>query len=222
MDIEGLGAETIDLLFSKELIRNYADLYDLTVDQLIPLERMGEKSATNIITSIKNSVNVPWHRVLFAMGIRHVGETVAKTIAGQLRSVDEIIGADIETLTAINEVGPRIAGSIISFFTDPENLLIINRLRSAGLQLQQSSDQGPAGSKLRGKTILISGVFSLHSREEYKEMIEHQGGKNASSVSSGVSFILAGENMGPSKKEKAEKLGIPLMNETDFMKLIEE
>lgn len=222
MDIEGLGSETIDLLFSRNLIRNYADLYDLTAEQLIPLERMGEKSVSNIIGSIKNSVNVPWPRVLYAIGIRHIGETVAKTIASAFASIDELKNADPQQLTSISEVGPKIATSILSFFADQDNLIIIERLKKAGIRMYGEKSQQITGDKLKGKTILISGVFSLHSRDDYKEMIEREGGKNASSVSSGVSFILAGENMGPSKKEKAEKLGIPLMNETDFIKLIEE
>jgi DNA ligase (NAD+) len=223
MDIEGLGEETVDLLFSQNLIRNYADLYELTSGQLIPLDRMGEKSASNIINSIRNSVNVPYSRVLFALGIRHVGETVAKTIAGKFRTIEELISATPEQLTSVNEIGPKIAASIISFMADNDNINIISRLKSYGLQLASSGEQkGPESDILSGKSIVISGVFAKHSRDEYKEMIEKHGGKNASSISGSTSFILAGENMGPSKKEKAVELNIKLMEEDEFLKLTGE
>jgi DNA ligase (NAD+) len=222
MNIDGLGEETVDLLFSKNLIRNYADLYELKAEQLIPLERMGEKSASNIIRSIKSSLSVPYNRVLFALGIRHVGETVAKTIALRFKSMDELMSADLESLTSVNEIGPKIASSIISFFADEDNLLIINRLKDYGLRLSEESTTGPESDKLEGKTIVISGVFQRHSRDEYKEMIEKNGGRNSSSISGSTSFILAGDNMGPSKKEKAVQLGVSLMSENDFLELIGE
>ncbi len=222
MNIEGLGEETVDLLFSNNLIRNFADLYELNAGQLIPLERLGEKSALNIINSIRSSVGVPYNRVLYALGIRHVGETVAKTIAKRFSSVDELIQADSATLTSIPEIGPKIAASIISFFRDQDNILIINRLKSYGLNLKRKEISVETVGKLTGKSILISGVFKEHTREEYKEIIENNGGKNVSSLSSNTSFLLAGENMGPSKREKAESLGIPLVSETDFLKLINE
>lgn len=222
MNIEGLGEETVDLLFSNNLIRNFADLYELNAGQLIPLERLGEKSALNIINSIRSSVGVPYNRVLYALGIRHVGETVAKTIAKRFSSVDELIQADSATLTSIPEIGPKIAASIISFFRDQDNILIINRLKSYGLNLKRKEISVETVGKLTGKSILISGVFKEHTREEYKEIIENNGGKNVSSLSSNTSFLLAGENMGPSKREKAESLGISLVSETDFLKLINE
>jgi DNA ligase (NAD+) len=222
MDIEGLGPETIELLFNSNLIRDYADIYDLTVDHLIPLERLGEKSAANMIRSIKNSVSTPYNRVLFALGIRHVGETVAKIIASEFASIDELIASDFEQLTKIKEVGPRIASSIISFFKEPENIVIIDRLRAAGVRLSSGEQREKRGDRLKGLSIVISGIFTKHSREEYISIIEINGGKNSTTVSSGTSFILVGENMGPSKKEKAQKLNIPLMSETEFLEMIKE
>jgi DNA ligase (NAD+) len=222
MDIDGLGEETVDLLFKNKLIRNYADIYDLRAEQLIPLERMGEKSAINIINSIKNSLAIPYNRVLFALGIRHVGETVAKTIAEKFRSVDELIRASLEELTSIREIGPKIASSIISFFADEDNILIINRLKSYGLKFNEEGNKEPVSDRLKGKSIIISGVFRKHTREEYKEIIEKNGGRNSTSLSANTSFILAGEEMGPSKKEKAAELGIPLLSEDEFLKLIGE
>jgi DNA ligase (NAD+) len=222
MDIDGLGEETVDLLFKNKLIRNYADLYELKAEQLIPLERMGEKSAFNIINSIKNSLTVPYNRVLFALGIRHVGETVAKTIAERFRSIEELIKASLEELTSIREIGPKIASSIISFFVDEDNILIINRLRSYGLKFREEENKKPVSDRLKGKSIIISGVFRKYTRDEYKEIIEKNGGRNSTSLSANTSFILAGEEMGPSKKEKAAELGIPLVNEDEFLKLIGE
>jgi len=222
MNIEGLGEETVDLLFSRNLIRNYADLYDLKAEDLIPLERLGEKSARNIINSIRRSVEVPYNRVLYAIGIRHVGETVAKTIAKEFTDIDCLINADYEQLTAINEIGPKIAASIISFFRDEDNLAIINRLKACGLRLSADKPAINASEKLKGRIILISGVFRHHTREEYKEIIEKNGGKNTSSLSASTSLILAGENMGPSKKEKALELGIPMIGEDEFLKIINE
>jgi len=222
MNIEGLGEETVDLLFSNNLIRNFADLYELKTGQLSPLERLGEKSALNIINSIKASVGVPYHRVLYALGIRHVGETVAKTLAKRFGSIDDLIQADSATLTAIREIGPKIAASIISYFQDQDNIRIISRLKSYGLNFKGEENHVAAGGTLDGKSILISGVFQKHTREEYKEIIENNGGKNVTSLSSNTSFILAGEKMGPSKREKAESMGIPLLSETEFLKLINE
>jgi DNA ligase (NAD+) len=201
MDIDGLGEETIDLLFSNNLIRTIADLYDLKAEQLTPLERMGEKSAANIISSINKSIDIPYHRVLFALGIRHVGETVAKTLAGRFSNIDSLISATAEELTGVNEIGPKIAASIIAYFSDPENLEIISRLKNRGIRFSDDRPKGKSSEILKGKTIVISGVFSKHSREEYKEMIEGNGGKNASSVSANTSFILAGENMGQINSE---------------------
>jgi DNA ligase (NAD+) len=224
MAIDGLGEETIDLLFNRKLIRNFADLYDLKAEQLIPLERLGEKSVSNILKSISKSAETPYHRVLFALGIRHVGETVAKTLSREFKTIDDLINASQEQLTGVAEIGPKIAASIVSYFLDSENIELIERLKSHGIKFSGEPDSGPApaGNILQGKTIVISGVFQVHSRDEYKEMIERLGGKNASSVSGSTSFILSGENMGESKKEKALALGIPLVSEDDFLKITGE
>lgn len=220
MNIEGLGEETVDLLFSKNLIRNIADLYDLKAEQLLPLERFAEKSASNIIDSIEKSKNTQYYKVLFALGIRHVGETVARTLAKRFRSIDDLIKATMEELTSIDEIGPKIASSIISYFADKENLTIINRLKEAGIRMSEEKEPEKKETLLLGKTIVISGTFKHHSREEYKELIERFGGKNSSSVSGNTSFILAGDDMGPSKMEKAAKLGIPLVSEDEFLQMI--
>jgi DNA ligase (NAD+) len=222
MDIDGLGEETIDLLFSKKLIRTIPDLYDLEMEQLVPLDRLGEKSASNILKSINKSLDTPYHRVLYALGIRHVGETVAKTISSRFRSIDDLINADPERLTSINEIGPKIAASIISYFSDEENIEIVNRLRLKGIRFNLEKETGKTGEKLDGKSIVISGVFKKHSRDEYKEIIEKNGGKNVSSVSGNTTFILAGDNMGQSKKERASDLGVPLVSEEEFLKIIGE
>jgi DNA ligase (NAD+) len=222
MDIEGLGEETVDLLFNKGLIKNIADLYDLRTEQLIPLERMGEKSARNIIKSIRDSVDVPYHRVLYALGIRHVGETVAKTLSSEFPSIDDLMAADEEKLTSVREIGPKIASSIKTYFIDNENIEIVRRLKLSGIKMTAEPKPEGTGSALKGKVIVVSGVFNLHTRDEYKELIEKNGGKNTSSISTNTSFILAGENMGPSKKEKAEELGIRILNEAEFLKIIGE
>ncbi|NLA49063.1 MAG: NAD-dependent DNA ligase LigA [Bacteroidales bacterium] len=229
MAVEGLGEETVELLFNKKLIRNIADLYELKAGQLAPLERLGEKSAQNIINSIRESVRTPYHRVIFALGIRHVGETTARTIARNFRSVDILMNADFETLTGIKEIGPGIASSIISYFRDKENIDIIQRLKSYGLHLKteepeirEETEEGTKEAILEGKSIVISGVFRRHSRDKYREIIERRGGKNVTSLSANTSFILAGENMGPSKREKAESLGIPVISEEEFLELTGE
>jgi len=222
MNIDGLGEETVDLLFTRNLIRNYADLYELNTEQLVPLERLGEKSASNIIKSIQTSLSVPYSRLLYALGIRHVGETVAKTLASSFRSIDELMAADNETLTSVNEIGPKIASSIISFFADSDNISIINRLKEYGLKFFEEARKENESDRLNGKTIVISGTFQKHSRDDYKKLIEMHGGKNSSSISASTSFVLAGDNMGPAKKEKAEQLGVVMINENEFLKLIGE
>jgi DNA ligase (NAD+) len=222
MDIEGLGEETVDLLFNKGLIRNIADLYELQSGQLIPLERMGEKSAANIVKSIIGSVGVPYHRVLYALGIRHVGETVAKTLASRFKSLDELMAADEEMLTGVREIGPKIASSIVSYFNDPENIEIIRRLKLTGIKLNSETKNNDTGNVLNGKVFVISGVFTRHTRDEYKELIEKNGGKNSSSISGSTSFILAGDNMGPSKRVKAEELGVQIMSEEEFLNMVGE
>ncbi len=222
MDIEGLGEETIDLLYNKKLIRNFSDLYDLELSQLISLDRLGEKSANKILKSIKDSIKVPYNRVLYALGIRHVGETTAKTLAKRFKTLDELMSADMEKLTAVPEIGPRIAFSIMSYFSDRENIEIITRLKSHMMNFSSEESSAETGNALEGKTIVISGVFQKHTREEYKGIIERNGGKNSSSVSGNTSFILAGENMGPSKRSDAEALGVPLLSESEFLKFINE
>ena len=222
MDIDGLGEETIDLLFSKNLVRNISDLYDLRMEQLVPLDRLGEKSATNILRSIRNSINTPYPRVLFALGIRHVGETVAKTIASRFRTIEDLMNANVEQLTSVNEIGPKIAASIVAYFTDADNLEMIKRLKSTGIRFSYENETVSSGNTLDGNVIVISGVFQKYTRDEYKALIEKNGGKNSTSVSGNTSFILAGENMGQSKKEKADELGVPMISESDFLKIIGE
>lgn len=222
MDIDGLGEETIDLLFSNNLIHTFADLYDLRQEQIVPLERMGEKSATNILESIRQSVKTPYHRALYALGIRHVGETVAKTLASRFDTIDALINASPDELTSVNEIGPKIASSIVSYFADKENMDLIRRLKTTGIRFSREKTSGKSGNRLEGKVIVISGVFQKHNREEYKEIIENNGGKNSTSVSSNTSFILAGENMGQSKKDKAIELEIQIIYEKEFLKIIGE
>lgn len=221
MNIEGLGEETIELLYNKGLVRNIADIYDLRKEDLIRLERMGEKSVNNLLAGIENSKKTPFPRVLYALGIRHVGETVAKTIAGHFPDIDRLMSANQEELTAIDEIGPKIAASIIAYFRDEENAEIIVKLKKHGIRLAMEQQSKPvSGGRLAGLSIVISGVFRHHTREEYKELIEKNGGRNVSSVTPGTSFILAGENMGPSKKSKAESLGIRLVSEDEFLRMI--
>ena len=221
MNIEGLGSETIDLLYSQGLLHNIADIYDLKLDDIARQERLGEKSAQNMLAGIEASKQVPWARVLFALGIRMVGETTAKKIARRFPSIDQLQWANVEQLTAIDDVGEQIAKNIIAYFNDLSNLEIINRLREAGVQMEsQEEEQAPQSDILQGKSIVVSGVFSHHSRHEYKAMIEAHGGKNVGSVSKKTSFILAGENMGPEKRKKAESLGVEILTEEQFLELI--
>lgn len=221
MNIDGLGPETVDLLYQEGLVKDISDLYSLTEDQIIKLERMGQKSAENIISGIKASIEVPYERVLFALGIRFVGETTAKTLARAFPSLDILASASLEELTQVNEIGGRIAESIITYFKQPANKIIIEGLRQAGLKFEaQQSDEEEISDKLNGQAIVISGVFAHHSRDEYKEMIEKNGGKNVGSISGKTSFILAGDNMGPSKLEKAQKLGVRIISEDEFLDMI--
>ena len=221
MNIDGLGSETIDLLYSQGLLHNIADIYDLKQDDIARQERLGEKSAQNMLAGIEASKQVPWARVLFALGIRMVGETTAKKIARRFPSIDQLQWANVEQLTAIDDVGEQIAKNIIAYFNDLSNLEIINRLREAGVQMEsQEEEQAPQSDILQGKSIVVSGVFSHHSRDEYKAMIEAHGGKNVGSVSKKTSFILAGENMGPEKRKKAESLGVEILTEEQFLELI--
>lgn len=221
MNIDGLGPETVDMFYRLGLIKNTADLYQLTADDIKNLDRMGEKSAENIIKGIKASKEVPFERVLFALGIRFVGETVAKKIAKSFNDIDELENANLEKLINIDEIGEKIAQSILTYFANPLNRELIERLKSTGLQLyRREEDLSGYTDKLAGQSIVISGVFTHHSRDEYKELIEKNGGKNVGSISAKTSFILAGENMGPAKLEKAHKLGIKLMSEDEFLTLI--
>lgn len=221
MNIDGLGPETVDMFYRLGLIKNTADLYQLTADDIKNLDRMGEKSAENIIKGIEASKEVPFERVLFALGIRFVGETVAKKIAKSFNDIDELENANLEKLINIDEIGEKIAQSILTYFANPLNRELIERLKSTGLQLyRREEDLSGYTDKLAGQSIVISGVFTHHSRDEYKELIEKNGGKNVDSISAKTSFILAGENMGPAKLEKAHKLGIKLMSEDEFLTLI--
>ena len=221
MNIDGLGPETVDMFYRLKLIKDAADLYHLTVDDIKDLDRMGQKSAENIVNGIAASHSVPFERVLFALGIRFVGETVAKKIARSFKSIDEVEQASLETLMSVDEIGEKIAQSIVSYFGNPLNRNLVERLKEAGLQFSRSEeDLSGYTDKLAGQSIVISGVFEHHSRDEYKEMIERNGGKNVGSISSKTSFILAGANMGPAKLEKAQKLGIRIMSENEFLDLL--
>ena len=221
MNIDGLGSETIDLLYSQGLLHNIADIYMLKQDDIAKQERLGEKSAQNILAGIEASKQVPWSRVLFALGIRMVGETTAKKITRCFPSIDQLQWATMEQLTAIEDVGEQIATNIIAYFNDINNLEIINRLREAGVQMESQEEMALQSDKLQGKSIVISGVFTHHTRDEYKAIIEANGGKNVGSVSKKTSFILAGENMGPEKRKKAESLGVEILTEEQFLALIQ-
>ena len=221
MNIEGLGPETVDQFYQEGLIHDVADLYNLRAEDICRLERMGEKSAENIIQGIENSKQVPYERVLFALGIRFVGETVAKKLAKAFRSMDALMSATFDELIYVDEIGEKIARSIRLYFSEDKNRNLVERLRHAGLKMQgEEEDLSGHTDKLSGKSIVISGVFTHHSRDEYKELIEKNGGKNVGSISKKTSFILAGDNMGPSKLEKAEKLGIPIVTEDEFLELL--
>ncbi len=221
MNIDGLGPETVDAFYRLGLIKDTADLYSLRIDDIKNLERMGEKSAENIINGIAASKEVPFERVLFALGIRFVGETVAKKIAKSFADIEELENADLEKLKNIDEIGEKIARSIVVYFSNPSNRELIEHLRESGLQFcRKEEDMSEHTDKLSGQSIVISGVFTHHSRDEYKELIEKNGGKNVGSISSKTSFILAGDNMGPAKLEKAQKLGVRIVSEDEFLTLI--
>jgi len=221
MDIEGLGGETVALLVNAGLINNYSDLYELTKEQVIPLERMAEKSADNLVEGINKSHSIPFERVLYALGIRYVGETVAKKLAKHYKSIDALSMATQDDLVNVDEIGVKIAESVQEFFKSEANIKIIDRLKQFGLQLEISAEQLEGQSdKLKGEIIVISGVFETLSRDELKKLIEDNGGKVSSSISSKTSFIVAGDNMGPSKKLKAEQLNISLINEHEFLQKI--
>ena len=221
MDIDGLGGETVALLFSAGLVTNYADLYELKKEQIIPLERMAEKSAENLIQGIEKSKNIPFERVLYALGIRYVGETVAKKLAKHYKSIDAIAHASMMDLILVDEIGDKIAQSVIQFFDNQENRLIIERLKQFSVQLESGAESVLLSEKLKGKTFVVSGVFELYSRDELKKAIEDNGGKVGSSISAKTDFVIAGDNMGPAKLEKANQLKIAIISEIDFKNMVE-
>ena len=223
MNIDGLGTETIDLFYQAGLIKDIADLYTLKAIDICRLEGLGEKSAVSIVHGIEDSKKVPFERVLFAIGIRFVGETVAKILARAFKSMEALENATIEQLTAVNEIGTKIAQSIVSFFADERSRALVNRLKEFGLQMELAQDEQEGGTDLlKDKIIVISGVFNHHSRDEYKALIERHGGKNSGSISAKTSFVLAGDNMGPAKREKAQELGVRLVSENEFLEMINE
>ena len=221
MNIYGLGSETIELLYQQRLIVSYADLYALTYDQLIPLERMADKSVQNILDAIEESKKVPFERLLFALGIRYVGQTVAKKLASHFGSIDALAKADVDTLIEVEEIGSRIAESVVDFFTSLANIQIIDQLKMYGLQFESKLDEHqPISNTLSGQSFVISGVFSSHSRDEIKKLVEDHGGKISGSLSSKTTYLLAGENMGPKKRIKADELGISIIDEASFLSMI--
>lgn len=218
-----IGPETVEDLFNVGLVKNIADLYDLRITDLLTLERWAEKSARNLMNSLRESKAVPFERVLYALGIRYVGETVAKRLASSFHSIDRLMEASFEQLVDVDEIGDRIAQSVVAYFSDAENRQIVERLRAQGLQMEVSEEVlANRSERLKGLTFVISGTFTQHSRDEYKALIEQHGGKNTGSVSGKTSYILAGENMGPAKLEKAAKLGVRIIREDEFLKMIEE
>ena len=222
MDIEGLGGETVALLYNNGLVHNYADLYDLTVEQILPLERMAQKSAENLVNGVKKSTEIPFESVLYALGIRYVGETVAKKLAKHYKNIDALSQATLMDLILVDEIGERIAQSVIEFFEKEENKIIIERLKSYGVQFEVIEKINlNATTKLEGKTFVVSGVFAQFSREELKKAIEDNGGKVGSSISAKTNYVVAGDNMGPAKLDKANKLNIPIISETDFMSMLQ-
>lgn len=221
MDIEGLGGETVALLYNNGLVKDYADLYELTVDQILPLDRMAQKSAENLVNGVQKSKEVPFERVLYAIGIRYVGETVAKKLAKHYKSIDAIRNASLMDLILVDEIGEKIAQSVIEFFDNPENVSIIDRLKQYGVQMELVEAYNPnATDKLAGKTFVVSGVFEKFSRDDLKKAIEDNGGKVGSSISAKTDYVVAGDNMGPAKLEKANQLKIPIITEIDFLDMI--
>ncbi|SIS65743.1 DNA ligase (NAD+) [Zobellia uliginosa] len=222
MDIEGLGSETVELLYKEGLIENYADLYTLTKEQVLPLERMAEKSAENLVKGVADSVKIPFERVLFALGIRFVGETVAKKLARAYKNIDALMEASVESLVSVDEIGERIANSVVEFFSNEANREIIDRLKAYGLQFSLSEEQlENQTDKLKGLTIVVSGVFETVSRDELKKIIEANGGKVGSSISSKTAYLVAGDKMGPSKRTKAESLNVPIVSEGEFLNMVQ-
>ena len=222
MDIEGLGGETVALLFANHLVQNYADLYDLTVEQLLPLERMAKKSAENLVNGVEASKQIPFERVLYALGIRFVGETVAKKLAKHYKNIDSLSQATLMELVLVDEIGDKIAQSVLEYFSNTENRLIIERLKNYGVQLETVEIINPDATEiLAGKIFVVSGVFTILSRDELKKKIEDNGGKVGSSISAKTDFVIAGDNMGPAKLEKATKLNVSIISEGDFIEMLE-
>jgi DNA ligase (NAD+) len=223
MDIEGLGGETVALLYNNDLVHNYADLYELTVEQILPLERMAQKSAENLVRGVQNSKSIPFERVLYALGIRFVGETVAKKLAKHYKNIEALSQASLMDLVLVDEIGERIAQSVLDFFDNQENKLIIDRLKNYGVQFETVEIVNPnATEKLSGKTFVVSGVFEEFSRDDLKKAIEDNGGKVGSSISAKTDYVVAGANMGPAKLDKAVKLSVPIISETDFKKMLND
>jgi DNA ligase (NAD+) len=220
MEMEGFGEETIDQLYEAGLIRNMGDIYDLKYEQLIKLDRMADKSVKNLLQSLEDSKKIPFERVLFALGIRYVGETVAKKLARGMGSMDKIKSSSIEELTNVDEIGDKIAESLFSWLNEPVNLHIIERLKAAGLQMEADASSQPLSDKLKGMTIVVSGVFENFSRDGIKEAVEKNGGKASGSVSKKTNFLLAGAEVGPSKLDKAKELGVKIVNEDEFIQMI--
>jgi DNA ligase (NAD+) len=221
MDIEGLGGETVALLYNNGLVKDYADLYDLSVEQILPLERMAQKSAENLVQGVQNSKNIPFENVLFALGIRYVGETVAKKLAKHYKNIDAIANANLLELVMVDEIGDKIAQSVVEFFDNQENRIIVERLKRSGIQLEISEGNSTVISdKLSGQIFVVSGVFEKFSRDDLKKAIEDNGGKVGSSISAKTNYVIAGDNMGPAKLEKANQLKISIINEDDFMALL--
>lgn len=222
MDIEGLGGETVTLLYNSDLVHNYADLYELKKEQVIPLERMADKSAENLINGIEASKQIPFERVLYALGIRYVGETVAKKLAKHYKTIDNLANATLMELTMVDEIGERIAQSVVDFFADEDNRKLVDRLKGHGVQLQTSAEANTIVSdKLAGKIFVVSGVFEKFSRDDLKKAIEDNGGKVGSSISSKTDYVVAGDNMGPAKLEKAKQLGVKIISEDEFIQLLD-
>lgn len=221
MNVAGGGPETVEALYGAKLIQNVADLYDLSIDDLSKLERWGDRKARNFVEGLQASINIPYERVLYALGVRFVGETVAKKLSTYFTTIDDLEKASLEELMTVDEIGQRIAQSVVDFFAKDQNIEIINRLKSVGLQFRLNEEVLVGKTtKLEGLNIVISGTFVHHSRDEYKTMIEHNGGKNSGSISKKTSYILAGDNMGPSKLQQAEKLGVKIISEDDFLDMI--
>ncbi|WP_395048090.1 NAD-dependent DNA ligase LigA [Flavobacterium sp.] len=221
MDIEGLGGETVALLYNNGLVKDYADLYDLSVEQILPLERMAQKSAENLVQGVQKSKNIPFENVLFALGIRYVGETVAKKLAKHYKNIDAIANANLLQLVMVDEIGDKIAQSVVEFFDNQENRIIVERLKTSGVQLEISeSNSTVISDKLSGQIFVVSGVFEKFSRDDLKKAIEDNGGKVGSSISAKTNYVIAGDNMGPAKLEKANQLKISIISEDDFMALL--